>query len=173
MLPYVHQLFADLDYIHKCSFIVGSCWLVVHRSTKLSYISTQLFFSPNLNLEQCAGKYTVTGDYENADAQELSVKSGDVVRLVKEEDDGHWWEYSHTAAYEEGTQCCLVVLWRFVCVCLPPCRFVRNLSSSKEGLIAAANLITLIGKSKSCQSLTSSGTETNRPKEWNRKVGIC
>ncbi|XP_077946310.1 guanine nucleotide exchange factor DBS isoform X7 [Gasterosteus aculeatus] len=72
----------------------------------------------------CAGKYTVTGDYENADAQELSVKSGDVVRLVKEEDDGHW--------------------------------FVRNLSSSKEGLIAAANLITLIGKSKSCQSLTSS-----------------
>ncbi|XP_062420988.1 guanine nucleotide exchange factor DBS-like isoform X3 [Pungitius pungitius] len=72
----------------------------------------------------CAGKYTVTGDCENADAQELRVKSGDVVRLVKEGDDGHW--------------------------------FVRNLSSSKEGLIAAADLITLIGKSKSCQSLTSS-----------------
>ncbi|KAA8587971.1 hypothetical protein FQN60_001165, partial [Etheostoma spectabile] len=34
--------------------------------------------------------------------------------------------------------------------------FVRNLSSSKEGWIAAANLITLIEKSKSCQSLTSS-----------------
>uniref|UniRef100_A0A665UXJ6 Mcf.2 cell line derived transforming sequence-like b n=1 Tax=Echeneis naucrates TaxID=173247 RepID=A0A665UXJ6_ECHNA len=34
--------------------------------------------------------------------------------------------------------------------------FVRNLSSSKEGWIAAANLIALIGKSKSCQSLTSS-----------------
>ncbi|XP_008326328.1 guanine nucleotide exchange factor DBS isoform X3 [Cynoglossus semilaevis] len=34
--------------------------------------------------------------------------------------------------------------------------FVRNLSSCKEGWIAANNLITLIGKSKSCQSLTSS-----------------
>ncbi|XP_054471076.1 guanine nucleotide exchange factor DBS isoform X2 [Anoplopoma fimbria] len=72
----------------------------------------------------CAGKYRVMSDYENSDAQELSVKSGDMVQLVKEGDDGQW--------------------------------FVRNLSSSKEGLIAAANLITLIGKSKSCQSLTSS-----------------
>lgn len=44
------------------------------------------------------------------------------------------------------------------------CRFVRNLSTSKEGWIAAANLITLIGKSKSCQSLTSSGIQTNNPK---------
>ncbi|XP_039673401.1 guanine nucleotide exchange factor DBS isoform X10 [Perca fluviatilis] len=71
----------------------------------------------------CAGKYTVMADYEKG-AQELSVKSGDMVQLVKEGDDGQW--------------------------------FVRNLSSSKEGWIAAANLITLIGKSKSCQSLTSS-----------------
>lgn len=39
-------------------------------------------------------------------------------------------------------------------------RFVRNLSTSKEGVIAAANLVSLIGKSKSCQSLTSSGIET-------------
>lgn len=37
------------------------------------------------------------------------------------------------------------------------CRLVRNLSTSKEGLITAANLLSLIGKSKSCQSLTSSG----------------
>ncbi|KAK9537864.1 hypothetical protein VZT92_005439 [Zoarces viviparus] len=71
----------------------------------------------------CAGKYTVMADYEK-DAQELSVKSGDMVELVKEGEDGQW--------------------------------FVRNLSSSKEGWIAAANLIKLIGKSKSCQSLTSS-----------------
>ncbi|XP_059198732.1 guanine nucleotide exchange factor DBS [Centropristis striata] len=71
-----------------------------------------------------AGKYTVMADYEKSGAQELSVKSGDMVQLVKEGDDGQW--------------------------------FVRNLSSSKEGWIAAANLITLIGKSKSCQSLTSS-----------------
>ncbi|KAM9347798.1 guanine nucleotide exchange factor DBS [Symphorus nematophorus] len=72
----------------------------------------------------CAGKYTVMADYEKGGTQELSVKSGDVVQLVKEGDDGQW--------------------------------FVRNLSTSKEGWIAAANLITLIGKSKSCQSLTSS-----------------
>uniref|UniRef100_A0A671WN55 MCF.2 cell line derived transforming sequence like n=1 Tax=Sparus aurata TaxID=8175 RepID=A0A671WN55_SPAAU len=72
----------------------------------------------------CAGKYTVMADYEKGSAQELSVKSGDMVQLVKEGDDGQW--------------------------------FVRNLSTSKEGWIAAANLITLIGKSKSCQSLTSS-----------------
>ncbi|GLD74982.1 guanine nucleotide exchange factor DBS-like protein [Lates japonicus] len=72
----------------------------------------------------CVGKYTVMADYEKGSAQELSVKSGDMVQLLKERDDGQW--------------------------------LVRNLSTSKEGWIAAANLITLIGKSKSCQSLTSS-----------------
>ncbi|XP_061578947.1 guanine nucleotide exchange factor DBS-like [Cololabis saira] len=71
-----------------------------------------------------AGKYTVMGEYEKGGAQDLAVKTGDTVKLVKEGDDGQW--------------------------------FVRNLSSSKEGWIAAANLLTLIGKSKSCQSLTSS-----------------
>ncbi|XP_044073328.1 guanine nucleotide exchange factor DBS isoform X8 [Siniperca chuatsi] len=72
----------------------------------------------------CAGKYTVMADYEKGGAQELSVKSGEMVQLVKEEDDGQW--------------------------------LVRNLSTSVEGWITAANLIMLIGKSKSCQSLTSS-----------------
>uniref|UniRef100_A0AAQ6ANU0 Mcf.2 cell line derived transforming sequence-like b n=1 Tax=Amphiprion ocellaris TaxID=80972 RepID=A0AAQ6ANU0_AMPOC len=62
-----------------------------------------------------AGKYTVMVDYEKG--EELSVKSGDMVQLVKESDDAQW--------------------------------FVRNLNTSKEGWIAAANLITLIGKSKS------------------------
>uniref|UniRef100_A0A3Q1GU40 MCF.2 cell line derived transforming sequence like n=1 Tax=Acanthochromis polyacanthus TaxID=80966 RepID=A0A3Q1GU40_9TELE len=71
-----------------------------------------------------AGKYTVMVDYEKG--EELSVKSGDMVQLVKEGDDAQW--------------------------------FVRNLNTSKEGWIAAAHLITLIGKSKSCQSLTSSGS---------------
>ncbi|XP_060909282.1 guanine nucleotide exchange factor DBS isoform X2 [Labrus mixtus] len=74
----------------------------------------------------CAGKYTVMADYEIDGAEDFSVKSGDMVQVVKEGDDQQW--------------------------------FVRNLSSSKEGWIAAANLITLIGKSKSCQSLTSSGS---------------
>nr|XP_020465015.1 guanine nucleotide exchange factor DBS-like isoform X2 [Monopterus albus] len=74
----------------------------------------------------CAGKYTVMADYEKGDAQELTVKSGDVVQLVREGDDGQW--------------------------------FVRNLSTAKEAWVTAANLITFIGKSISCQSLTSSGS---------------
>uniref|UniRef100_A0A1A8HKH1 MCF.2 cell line derived transforming sequence-like n=1 Tax=Nothobranchius korthausae TaxID=1143690 RepID=A0A1A8HKH1_9TELE len=72
----------------------------------------------------CAGKYTVMADLEVEGLQELSVKSGDTVQLVKEGDDGRW--------------------------------FVRNLNTSQEGWMAAANLLTLTGKSKSCQSLTSS-----------------
>lgn len=40
--------------------------------------------------EQCAGKYTVMADNEKADDQELSLKSGDMVQLVKEENDGQW-----------------------------------------------------------------------------------
>ncbi|XP_023192038.1 guanine nucleotide exchange factor DBS-like isoform X5 [Xiphophorus maculatus] len=72
----------------------------------------------------CAGKYTVMADYENGAAEELLVKSGDMVQLVKEGDDGQW--------------------------------FVRNLNTSKESWMAAANLMTLMEKSKSCQSLSSS-----------------
>ncbi|XP_047227481.1 guanine nucleotide exchange factor DBS isoform X4 [Girardinichthys multiradiatus] len=72
----------------------------------------------------CAGKYTVMADCEIGAAEELLVKSGDMVQLVKEGGDGQW--------------------------------FVRNLNTSKEGWMAAANLITLIEKSKSCQSLSSS-----------------
>ncbi|KAK2839994.1 hypothetical protein Q5P01_013734 [Channa striata] len=71
----------------------------------------------------CVGKYTVMADYEKG-GEDLSVKSGDMVQLVKEGDEGQW--------------------------------LVRNPSTSKEGWITAANLITLIAKSKSCQSLTSS-----------------
>ncbi|KAM9804426.1 guanine nucleotide exchange factor DBS [Neosynchiropus ocellatus] len=71
-----------------------------------------------------AGKYTVMSDYENGTNQDLSVKSGEVVQVVKEGDDGQW--------------------------------FVRNLSSAKEGWIAAASLVSIIERSKSCQSLTSS-----------------
>uniref|UniRef100_A0A4W6ELA8 MCF.2 cell line derived transforming sequence like n=1 Tax=Lates calcarifer TaxID=8187 RepID=A0A4W6ELA8_LATCA len=71
------------------------------------------------------GKYTVVADCEKAGPQELSVKSGDVVQLIKEGEDGQW--------------------------------FVRNLRSSKEGWVAAANLLSLISESKSSQSLSSSG----------------
>lgn len=56
---------------------------------------------------------------------------------------------------------CSNALIAFLCVCVWLCRLVHNLSSSKEGWIAAANLISLIEKSKSCQSLTSSGIQTN------------
>ncbi|KAM4601800.1 guanine nucleotide exchange factor DBS [Polymixia lowei] len=70
------------------------------------------------------GKYTVVADCEKAGPQELSVKSGDMVQLIKEGEDGQW--------------------------------FVKNLRSSKEGWVAAANLLTLISESKSSQSLSSS-----------------
>uniref|UniRef100_UPI003AAA6A0D guanine nucleotide exchange factor DBS n=1 Tax=Centroberyx gerrardi TaxID=166262 RepID=UPI003AAA6A0D len=70
------------------------------------------------------GKYTVVADCEKAGPQELSVKSGDMVQLIREGEDGQW--------------------------------FVKNLRSSKEGWVAAANLLTLISESKSSQSLSSS-----------------
>uniref|UniRef100_A0A6Q2YFR7 Mcf.2 cell line derived transforming sequence-like a n=1 Tax=Esox lucius TaxID=8010 RepID=A0A6Q2YFR7_ESOLU len=71
-------------------------------------------------------KFTVVADYEKEKGgpQDLSVKSGDTVQLIKEGDDGQW--------------------------------FVRNLRSSKDGWVAAANLLTLITESKSSQSLSSS-----------------
>uniref|UniRef100_A0A672ZEG7 Mcf.2 cell line derived transforming sequence-like a n=1 Tax=Sphaeramia orbicularis TaxID=375764 RepID=A0A672ZEG7_9TELE len=71
------------------------------------------------------GKYTVVADCEKAGPQELSVKSGDTVQLIKEGEEGQW--------------------------------FVKNLRSSKEGWVAAANLLSLISESKSSQSLSSSG----------------
>ncbi|KAF5909222.1 guanine nucleotide exchange factor DBS isoform X3, partial [Clarias magur] len=69
------------------------------------------------------GKYIVVGDYDKG-TQDLTVKSGDMVQLVREGNDGQW--------------------------------FVRNLNNSKEGWLPAAYLLTLIGESKSSQSLTSS-----------------
>ncbi|XP_077955662.1 guanine nucleotide exchange factor DBS isoform X11 [Gasterosteus aculeatus] len=70
------------------------------------------------------GKYTVVADCEKAGPQELSVKSGDLVQLIREGEEGQW--------------------------------FVRNLRSSQEGWVAAANLLSLISESKSSQSLSSS-----------------
>ncbi|XP_061572132.1 guanine nucleotide exchange factor DBS isoform X2 [Cololabis saira] len=70
------------------------------------------------------GKYTVVSDCDKAGPQELSVKSGDMVQLIREGEDGQW--------------------------------FVKNLRSSKEGWVAAANLLSLISESKSSQSLSSS-----------------
>ncbi|KAM4560134.1 guanine nucleotide exchange factor DBS isoform 2-T2 [Odontesthes bonariensis] len=70
------------------------------------------------------GKYNVVADCEKAGPQELSVKSGDMVQLIREGEEGQW--------------------------------FVKNLRSSKEGWVAAANLLSLISESKSSQSLSSS-----------------
>ncbi|XP_016151145.1 guanine nucleotide exchange factor DBS-like [Sinocyclocheilus grahami] len=70
------------------------------------------------------GRYVVIADHDKSGPQELTVKSGDTVQLVREGDDGRW--------------------------------FVRNLRTNKEGWVPAANLLTLIGESKSSQSLSSS-----------------
>lgn len=39
---------------------------------------------------QAPGKYTVVADCEKAGPQELSVKSGDVVQLIREAEEGQW-----------------------------------------------------------------------------------
>ncbi|XP_026092757.1 guanine nucleotide exchange factor DBS-like isoform X2 [Carassius auratus] len=70
------------------------------------------------------GRYVVVADHDKSGTQELTVKSGDTVQLVREGDDGRW--------------------------------FVHNLRTDKEGWVPAANLLTLIGESKSSQSLDSS-----------------
>ncbi|XP_015219741.2 guanine nucleotide exchange factor DBS isoform X4 [Lepisosteus oculatus] len=70
------------------------------------------------------GKYTVVADYDKGGAEELAVKSGEVVQLIREGEDGQW--------------------------------LVRNLNTAKEGWVPAANLLNLIGDSKSSQSLSSS-----------------
>ncbi|MBN3315146.1 MCF2L factor, partial [Atractosteus spatula] len=70
------------------------------------------------------GKYTVVADYDKGGAEELTVKSGEVVQLIREGEDGQW--------------------------------LVRNLNTAKEGWVPAANLLNLIGDSKSSQSLSSS-----------------
>lgn len=49
------------------------------------------------------------------------------------------------------------VVVKGLCVFLCWCRFVKNLKTKQEGWVTAANILTLIGESKSCQSLTSSG----------------
>lgn len=49
-----------------------------------------LLFYISVRFVQCAGKYTAKADYEKAGAQELMVKSGEMVELIKQEDDGLW-----------------------------------------------------------------------------------
>uniref|UniRef100_A0A8C5TFQ4 MCF.2 cell line derived transforming sequence like n=1 Tax=Malurus cyaneus samueli TaxID=2593467 RepID=A0A8C5TFQ4_9PASS len=71
------------------------------------------------------GKYTVVTDYDKGVSEEFTVKSGELVQLIREGEDGLW--------------------------------FVKNLSTGREGWIPASNLLTLIGNSKSAQSLSSSG----------------
>uniref|UniRef100_A0A8C5P9P9 MCF.2 cell line derived transforming sequence like n=1 Tax=Leptobrachium leishanense TaxID=445787 RepID=A0A8C5P9P9_9ANUR len=85
----------------------------------------------NTDKKLCPGKYTVIADCEKCSSEELVVKSGDIVQLIREEEEGFW--------------------------------YVKNLSTNREGLVTAGNLMTLIGTSKSAHSLSSSesGTATS------------
>ncbi|XP_073520499.1 guanine nucleotide exchange factor DBS isoform X7 [Phyllobates terribilis] len=74
------------------------------------------------------GKYTVVADCEKRGLEDLPVKSGDIVQLIREEEDGVW--------------------------------YVKNLSTNKEGLVPAKNLMILIGASKSVHSLSGSESGT-------------
>lgn len=76
------------------------------------------------------GKYTVVTDYDKKGSEDLAVKSGDLVQLIRE---------------REGED----RIW-----------YVKNLSTGKEGLVPANNLLMLIGNSKSAQSLSSSESGT-------------
>ncbi|XP_068124173.1 guanine nucleotide exchange factor DBS isoform X5 [Hyperolius riggenbachi] len=76
----------------------------------------------------CPGKYTVVADDGKSSSEDLLVKSGDTVQLIREEEEGMW--------------------------------FVKNLSTNKEGLMPASNLMTLIGTSKSLHSLSGSESGT-------------
>ena len=40
---------------------------------------------------QAPGRYTVVADYEKGGAQELCVKSGDMVQLIREGEDSQWY----------------------------------------------------------------------------------
>lgn len=97
-------------------------------------------------------------DYEKAVPQELSVKSGDVVQLIREGEDGQWWASTHTHRPKDSL-CNITQAWNCVAInsCFTLCRFVKNLRCSKEGWVPAANLLSLISESKSSQSLSSSG----------------
>ncbi|XP_077153101.1 guanine nucleotide exchange factor DBS isoform X9 [Ranitomeya variabilis] len=74
------------------------------------------------------GKYTVVADCEKRGLEDLPVKSGDIVQLIREEEDGVW--------------------------------YVKNMSTNKEGLVPASNLMILIGASKSLHSLSGSESGT-------------
>ncbi|KAK7893314.1 hypothetical protein WMY93_022466 [Mugilogobius chulae] len=94
-------------------------WTFVRRTTDTrAEKSSELRHGRRRNQE--AGRYTVLCDCDKTGPQELSVKSGDVVQLIREGDDGLW--------------------------------FVKNLRSSKEGWVSAANLLSLLSESKSSQS---------------------
>ena len=70
-----------------------SCLMCYRNSWSFSNVSVFPCLLLFLSHEQSAGKYTVMVDYENGGAQELPVKSGDMVELVKEGEDGQWWEH--------------------------------------------------------------------------------
>lgn len=53
-------------------------------------LMTCSFFDNCACCAQRAGKYTVKADYEKAGTQELTVKSGEMLELIKQEDDGQW-----------------------------------------------------------------------------------
>ncbi|XP_041115419.1 guanine nucleotide exchange factor DBS-like isoform X3 [Polyodon spathula] len=74
------------------------------------------------------GKYTVVAEYDKGNAGDLTVKSGEMVQLIREGEDGQW--------------------------------YVKNLNTNKEGWVSAANLLAMIGDSKSSLSLCSSESGT-------------
>lgn len=112
---------------------------------------------------QIPGKYTVVTDYEKGVSEEFAVKSGDLVQLIREGEDGLWYAdlfgtFIHNCVWKadaEGKAFKGSKWSSLTCFC--SYRYVKNLTTGREGWIPANNLLMLIGNSKSAQSLSSSG----------------
>lgn len=69
--------------------LVSPSWRpAAHQRFRLAPFNLVFFFL--LSPLQAPGKYTVVADCEKAGPQELSVKSGDMVQLIKEGEEGQW-----------------------------------------------------------------------------------
>lgn len=107
-------------------------------------------------------------DYDKGVSEEFTVKSGDLVQLIREGEDGLWYAdlcleifirrtvFRRQMFRAKLSKASNEAIWLLIFLYFF-FRFVKNLSSGREGWIPASNLLMLIGNSKSAQSLSSSG----------------
>ncbi|CAH2223467.1 guanine nucleotide exchange factor DBS isoform X1 [Pelobates cultripes] len=89
------------------------------------------------------GKYTVVADYEKCASEELLVKSGDIVQLIREEEEGMWY-VKNLSTNKEG-----LVTAGSLLTLIGNSKSAHSLSSSESGT-AASTLSTSSSCSESC-----------------------